>query len=347
MPLAWMWEPGTVGIRDAALNVALYVPAGFLFFYLPRRPRGSASRIATATLLGTALSLIVELLQAFEAFRVSSSIDLLTNALGTAVGACLAWFLSRRTGVWTLIADRAAPFALIVIMLAGYLYPFFPIGNLPTLMNNVRHLGARPRLDAIVFSAMNWLAIRFALAALLNRASVSRELALMLLAIPAQLLILDQTASTADIVGGLLALAIQHFWLSRTTIKPEQFAPIMLIGLIARELQPYRFSGAPQSFQWVPFANFLEGTPAAVSLFLNKSFLYAAVLWMFNPEARIMLRIAIPVAVLMALLEWVQRYIPGRTPEITDSVMILIAGFALWLLQPRDRYRMRPAEYSR
>jgi len=42
----------------------------------------------------------------------------------------------------------------------------------------------------------------------------------------------------------------------------------------------------------------------------------------------------------LLVLEMVQRYLPGRTPEITDSLIAVVMTAALWSL--RDR-RLRPA----
>jgi VanZ family protein len=37
----------------------------------------------------------------------------------------------------------------------------------------------------------------------------------------------------------------------------------------------------------------------------------------------------------LAVLEAIQRYLPGRTPEITDSVVALLMAGVLWRLSSR------------
>ncbi|MCC6535504.1 MAG: VanZ family protein [Burkholderiales bacterium] len=91
---------------DLAFNVLAYVPLGFLVTLLAL----PASRPVFAALggagAGIAMSLCMELAQAYLPGRVSNNLDLLTNALGAAAGAALAAragsapFITRRLGRW-------------------------------------------------------------------------------------------------------------------------------------------------------------------------------------------------------------------------------------------------------
>jgi hypothetical protein len=75
---------------DLLMNVAGFVPLGFIFgaYFLLGRSRGQA--ILFATLAGGVLSFVVEVLQAYIPQRVSGTTDIITNALGTFLGAVLA-----------------------------------------------------------------------------------------------------------------------------------------------------------------------------------------------------------------------------------------------------------------
>jgi hypothetical protein len=75
---------------DLLENVVGFVPLGFIFgaYFLLGRNRGRA--ILYATLAGGLLSFVVELLQAYIPQRVSGTTDIITNTLGTFLGAMLA-----------------------------------------------------------------------------------------------------------------------------------------------------------------------------------------------------------------------------------------------------------------
>jgi VanZ family protein len=72
---------------DIALNVAAYVPMGFLWLAALRRPLGRWLAPATAFAIGTLTSLSLETLQNYLPSRVPSNLDWGGNTLGTLLGA--------------------------------------------------------------------------------------------------------------------------------------------------------------------------------------------------------------------------------------------------------------------
>lgn len=90
--------------QDSRRNVALFVPAGFLWILLMRR-RGtkSAARRVIAALCG--LSFLVESLQAVSGVRDADTRDLVTNTVGAAIGAVTAM-------LWIAMHRRFGPAAL-------------------------------------------------------------------------------------------------------------------------------------------------------------------------------------------------------------------------------------------
>jgi len=303
--LAWAWDGGAAAIRDAIINVALYFPVGYLLFHT----RGS---VAVATFVSLAVSGGVELLQAFDHGRVSSLPDLLLNVSGGAAGA---WTASR-------VPSRiSAAFAIILLAIVARTFPFFPSGHL--------HWSAF-QLDQALFATADWLAVRCALSILLRRTAVTRELGLlMLIIIPARMFLLDQQTSLSEVAGALVALCIGYVWPARAPWRPQQFAPFMLLAIIGRELLPFHFTATPQTFHWIPFQTLLEGPQTGAVIFLGKLLLYTSSLWLLDPDVQRIWRFALVVAGLVGILEWVQCYLPGRTPDISDSIIVLIGACAL------------------
>ena len=81
---------------DLAVNVAAYLPLGFLLTLTLRHLPGCWSAAIAALLLGSLISLGLECLQTWLPSRVPSNVDLACNAAGTALGAVLAVWNGKR-----------------------------------------------------------------------------------------------------------------------------------------------------------------------------------------------------------------------------------------------------------
>ncbi|MBI4985876.1 MAG: VanZ family protein [Rhodocyclales bacterium] len=80
------WPRYSTGF-DLALNVAAYLPLGFLWVPVLQPRLGRFGAVLLATLCGAGLSLIMETLQNYLPSRVPSNLDLACNTLGTLLGA--------------------------------------------------------------------------------------------------------------------------------------------------------------------------------------------------------------------------------------------------------------------
>jgi VanZ family protein len=83
---------------DITINVLGFMPFGFCFFLYrqPFKPNRWLANAATAVLAGAAVSLAIEIVQAWLPNRSSSVMDLLTNTTGTLLGVLLAMAMGAR-----------------------------------------------------------------------------------------------------------------------------------------------------------------------------------------------------------------------------------------------------------
>lgn len=82
------YKYGQDSLKNIVINIAGFVPLGFIFcayFSLVRRSRHA---IGMSIIVGAAVSVTIEVLQAFLPTRFSGMTDIFTNTVGTAVGAC-------------------------------------------------------------------------------------------------------------------------------------------------------------------------------------------------------------------------------------------------------------------
>jgi VanZ family protein len=129
----WWWSQ-----FDFVSNILAYVPLGALVFgALVRTGWRTLWAALLALAVGSLLSLTLEFLQNFLPTRVPSNLDLITNALGTAVGVFAGWVLHLLGVVeyWQRLRERwfiersAGGLALLLLWPVGLLFPLpTPLG---------------------------------------------------------------------------------------------------------------------------------------------------------------------------------------------------------------------------
>lgn len=90
--LATPWEefrPVLAYWKDNAVNVLGFVPLGFFFCLFAASKEGKSNSHTKVILFGALISLLIEVLQSFLPTRASGVTDVITNTLGTALGAYL------------------------------------------------------------------------------------------------------------------------------------------------------------------------------------------------------------------------------------------------------------------
>ncbi len=157
--------PAHVTYFDIAVNVIAYLPFGALLVVALHPAARGLTAVTIASLLGLTLAALIEALQSYLPTRVASNIDLLTDAVGAVVGACVAApFASSlidrgRLAEWRQRwFERRASVLLLLVALwpAAQIYPepiLFANGNIRDgLVAFVGALGAVAPIDDLVFA---------------------------------------------------------------------------------------------------------------------------------------------------------------------------------------------------
>jgi VanZ family protein len=326
---------------DLGVNIALYLPFG-IFGYLAVGARASrVMRVLSPLAMGLALSASIEMLQLFDDSRNCSLSDVASNvagaALGIAAGALyrvkLQRFLARQETASLL---RPSGALLLLACWLGYqIFPLFPVWGRTNVIHRLAALGGLSTVspvDTLVVFA-EWLAVACLLESI-RKIKVNGILALLLLLVPVRLILTSRTLAWSDIVGAAAAYAV---WLCLPRVWVRRAAPVLLAGaLILGELSPFHFAApiGARAFDWVPFRGLIRSTwQTGFVVLFRKSFWYGSVLWLWRASGRRLAWATAVIAAALFLLERVQVYLPGRTPEISDAVLAVLMGVLLWLLR--------------
>lgn len=347
------------GRGDRIANVLLYLPLGFcLFLWLDTRVRRSVA-LVLAVVIGSALSLAIEVAQVYISIRVPSLTDLTLNALGTLVGATggVAW--DKIGGLMHLPRRPEKPqrdpsaALLLALWLLWRLAPFVPHFDLVKLKAALQPL-FRPQIDIglTLIYLTYWLVITQAVASLVSRTRTLEALLLMIAAVLVGRLVVANQAFDPSELLALIVLLPLVVLMYRMTPGPKRLLllGVVLMVFVCERLAPFHFESTSTAFDFWPFLVwFDQGLLATLksfdwSGFFGTIFLFAAVLWVLR-YAETSFRIA--AGILLALVvgtELLQLWLPQRHASITEPLMALgvVAAFRYTQRGQRRMFTGRP-----
>jgi VanZ family protein len=305
-------------ILDTVLNVLFYFPLGSAVMIALD---GTSFGLLAATAVGFGLSFVVESAQRYIPYRMGTYNDLLSNTAGAVAGALTAilWksvgqsFRQRR---WTkaVFSDGAI---LTILWLLWNAFQLLPA------INRVSPRGVNVWMDTgtaflgllVVYFALRphpFAAVVLALAPLVAFPFYPLPLVVRLAATACALLTYFARPKDSRYIGAAC-----------------------LLWLAFEELYPFRFAASPQVFWWLPFETLFSARPQTYyPVLFGKLFFYSAVIRAARFQvANARSALLLPAGVLV-LGEFLQLYIPGRTPESTDFVLLALGWFLLWLASP-------------
>ena len=320
-------------VRDLVINLSLYLPLGLTAYLALARRYSQSLSMGAAIVFGAALSTSMEILQVYVPGRVPSLVDMASNTLGTAGGA-LAGFLfeAQIRRLLEKPARRLAPAAAILLgcWFTAQTFPFFPAITHTQLRGALAALSSGlPLSPADVWAnAAEWFAAGLAARVIFGRLSWWFPLAALGLS-AARFVIASRVVTPDELAGVILAVVLWQFVPERRKVRTGVWS--MGAALVLRELAPFHFSGHALSFSWVPFRGTLDSEwQSAVAILARKAFDYGAMVWLLRKVGVSYWRAGTAVAAGLLVCELAQVYLPGRTPEITDSALVLLMVAALW-----------------
>jgi hypothetical protein len=320
---SWPLEFDRFAVRDMAINVVLYIPFG-ASCYLWLSARKGWIYGFLPLLLGLLLSSSIEMIQLFDAQRVTSMMDVVTNVSGTAVGVALAW---RLRPLVQMKPRAGGPLMLLFCWAGALLFPFMPDLSTHHLIAKIAQFTSPPFAAVTFFNLfVMWLA-----AARVSEVAMNRYVApLLLLVLPVRFLVAGLTLRWTDVVPAVLALFVWFFVPQTFRLRDAGLAVLSIGAILMTGLSPFHFSAAAQTFSWVPFrALFSTDWEAGFGIFFRKCFAYGSAIWLGVCAGFSLPTAAIAVAALLAGLEVVQMWLPNHAAETTDPILALVLAWVL------------------
>ncbi len=318
-------------IKDVALNVAIYTPFG-LAAYLWLVRRSSLLRLAAPVMMAALLSSAIEMIQLFDAQRITSMLDVVSNAVGAAAGVALGALLYRGRRRSPVISIPNPGALLLLGCWAGSMvFPLIPDLSRTHLSQKLAVLFLGPLAPESFFAEwVRWLVAARLAQALFGDYEGAWMFPVFGLLIPARFLILGLNTGWQECLAFLLAWIAWAAFVARASRRGWILAALTLLSIAAVGLAPYRFAPDPQRFEWVPFrALFSSEWETGFGVFLKKVFLYGSAVWLLRTAGVAMAKAAAITAAILAAIEAAQLYLPNHAAESTDPLLAIVMA---WLL---------------
>ncbi|MDM0038890.1 VanZ family protein [Variovorax sp. J22G21] len=234
--LAAPWPKYWTGF-DFAINIAGYVPLGFLAALTVLRTRAAASgarAVLRATLAGAAISFAMETLQSYLPARIPSNVDFGFNTAGTLLGAVLAVGLERmgaiahwhRTRSNWFVEDARGALVLLALWPVALLFPAAVTFGLGQVFERLETAISELLLDT---PFIDWMPLRqFELQPLVPGVEL---LCVML---------------------GALVPCLLGFMVTRSAVRRAMLLPLtLLVGIAASALSAALSYGPPHAWSWL------------------------------------------------------------------------------------------------
>ena len=187
-----------------------------------------------------------------------------------------------------------------------------------------------------------WLVVGQAVSTLSRSGSGVRPLLLVMLAVAVGLVILGGKQLTpAELTAMALAVALTGLLARLAGPWAAGLLALALAALFAvNGLAPFNFGLDRDSFGWVPFAeSLLRYRATNLPDILGKCFTYGALVWLLARSGRSALGATLLAGGLVLAVEILQIWLPGKTADITDPLLVAAAGGLLALFEGSPRAR--------
>lgn len=366
-PFVWNFEQpqdfiwiAPFGLIDAVENIVLFIPLGAILAWRYHAQEQHGIHFLIWLIIALVVAAGLQWLQIYLP-RTPALMDIVFNMIGHILGwggglrlkARVQDLLQQHQQVAQL--DRFA-LLLLVFWLITELFPLIPTFDVSTVWHNVKSLWEQD----IWQPRRMGLHIGTTILGLGALAQVLRSLGLdnwtWPLALPTTLIILlgkfiviGQAPGGAVVLGIVLGLVI---WAVMDCASENgRWTALMSIATATYLLDaiwPWQWRAVPMDMVWLPFASSLSSSITGVVSARAFEFLcFGALLWSAVRNGGLLTGLTIFAALVVFLCEWLQCYLPTRTPEMTSPFLVIIVAWLLAALSPKPPRKHRSRRKTR
>lgn len=332
---------------DIASNLLLYLPLGACLGWLLAGTLGGLLAVCGAVVLGGLLSTGIELAQVLETRRVASLTDVASNVAGAFLGALLAMALrlaqhSFRNSGFNRLLSQPAALCLLALWVGYRLAPFRvnlePAAWLAALERVL--LGGWNPDWAILGFMVPWLVTFEAVSAIKGDRQAMRSNLTFAVCTLAGILVVSGEPLIQSEAAGVAAALLLTWPLQRLPpgLRAVALAIPLILLVLSTGLAPLDFVTDRDTFAMIPFGeSLLQYRSVQVVDMFHKCFLYGGLVWLLVRGGLRVMHATLVSAALVLGVEVLQVWLPGKTPDITDPLLVITAGGLIALFDPMGR----------
>lgn len=340
---------GPFGLIDAFENIILFFPLGCYWAWNFSKQFRKLAYATVFFFLAFFVSVILQWLQTYLP-RVPQLSDVLFNVIGYitgwAAGMITTHWVERLAKSQSLNTARMDKFCIVMLVIWGFaeLYPFVPTLDVSSLFAKLKifiHQDIFEVRRASLHFGMTVIGLdmlRVFLQQSFDKFDKSPLIYFSVVAIfmAGKFLIVEQTPGPSIIVGMTVG-TLFFFVLELTSDKLRSFSLIAIAALtyFSYSLFPFDWSWTPKPMKWLPFSSSLSNSIGSVIRnFSFESLCFGSILWNAVRTGSLLKGITVVAMVIVFACEYLQKFMPTRTPETTSVVLVVLVS---WLISNSGR----------
>jgi VanZ family protein len=317
---------------DELGNFVLFMPLGAAaVISLPGNRTGWA-RLAALFAGCVALSLATQVLQIGFPPREAALADVVSNSLGALAGTVVTLFIRRTMRVHVPEVEKHAwvPLLILAAWMVGDLWPLVPSIDFSAWKASIKPLLVAPTLDwgSVLFHLVAAYVVAEVVACFVSAPNVNRAVLLLVACVlVGKVTVEGQRVQASFVLGSALGLLSMGAFRRIGRYRLPWLLALVFAVYTVRSLLPVELRDDPTAMSWIPFASLLNGSMDINALSLaNSLYFFVGMSWLVRRMRGNAVSVAVLLALWVASIEFIQRWLVGHTADITAPLLVLIAG---------------------